>query len=90
MGVKVETTSTLLGDNNSVIMNTQLPSSSLKKKHNSVAFHKAREAVAARIVRTGHIDGTENPSDTLTKSLGPSEIYKLTGPLLFNRFTPAD
>ncbi len=43
----MEKCSTLLGDNNSVIVNTQLPSSSIKKKHNSVAFHKAREAVTA-------------------------------------------
>ena len=84
MGMNVEKCSTLLGDNNSVIVNTQLPSSSIKKKHNSVAFHKAREAVAAGYVRTGHIDGTENPSDVLTKAVSPTEFYRLTGPILFN------
>jgi len=55
-GDGLEKHSTLLGDDNSVIVNTQLhvPSSSIKKKHNSVVFHKAREAVAAGFVRTGH------------------------------------
>jgi len=42
MGMDVEKCSTLLGGNSSVIVNTQLPSSSIKKKHNSVTFHKAR------------------------------------------------
>jgi len=49
---KLKKCSTLLGDNNSVIVNTQLHSSSIKKKHNFVAFHKAREAVAAGYVVT--------------------------------------
>jgi len=84
MGMDVEKCSTLLGDNNSVIVNTQLASSSIKKKHNSVAFHKAREAVAAGYVRTGHINSTENPSDVLTKAVSPTEFYRLTGPILYN------
>ena len=84
MEMNVEKCSTLLGDNNSVIVNTQLPSSSIKKKHNSVAFHKAREAVAAGYVRTGHIDSTENSSDVLTKAVSPTEFYRLTGPILYN------
>ena len=56
MKMEVEKCSILLGDNNSVIMNTQLPSSTLKKKHKSVAFYKAHEAIAAGFVQTGHID----------------------------------
>jgi len=84
MGMDVEKYSILLGDNNSVIVNTQLPSSSIKKKNNSVAFHKAREAVAAGYVRTGHIHGTENPSDDLTKAVSPTEFCRLTEPTLYN------
>ena len=83
MGIPVEKTSTLLCDNHSVIVNTQLPSSNLKKKHNSVAFHKCREAVAAGIVRTAHIDGDCNPSDILTKPKGPADHYKLVRLPLF-------
>ncbi len=81
MGMDVEKWSTLFGDNNFVIVNTQLPSSSIKKKHNSVAFHKAREAVAAGYVRTGHIKSTENPSDLLTKAVSPTEFYRLRVPI---------
>ena len=84
MEMDVEKCSILLGGNNSMIVNTQLSSSSIKKKHNAVAFHKAREAVAAGYVRTGHIDGTENPSDVLTKAVSPTEFYRPTGPILYN------
>ena len=41
MGIKVDKYSTILGDNNAVILNTQLTSSSLKKNQNSVKYHKA-------------------------------------------------
>ena len=61
-----------IGDNNSVIVNTQLSSSSIKEKDNSVAFYKARDAVAAGYVRTGHIASTENPSEVLTKAVSPT------------------
>ena len=86
MGLKIEDTTTILCNNKSVVLNMQLPSSLLKKKHNLVAFHKACEAVAAGIVGLGHVDSMENASDILTKSLGPSDYYRLTEPILFNSF----
>ena len=51
MGIKVEETSQILGANKVVIMNMQVPSSTIKKKHNSVAFHKSRETITACIVK---------------------------------------
>ena len=41
MGIKVEKYSTILGDNNAVILKTQLTSSSLKKNQKPVKYHKA-------------------------------------------------
>jgi hypothetical protein len=85
LGIGFEETSTLLSDNQSIIVNTQLPTSNLKKKHNAVAYHKCREAVAARIIRTGHINGISNIADILTKPLGPAEYYRYLHDLLFGR-----
>ena len=85
MGLKFEDTSNLLCDNYAVILNTQLPTSNLKKKHNSVAYHKCREAVAAGIIRTGHIEGKKNLADILTKPKTPSEHYELLKVPLFKR-----
>ena len=76
MGIEVEKTSKILGANKAVIMNMQLPSSTMKKKHNSVAFHKSREAMTAGICQAGHINENQNLSDILTKSLGPNKYYK--------------
>ena len=39
LGVKVEKTSYMLGDNMSVLLNTTIPSSMLKKKHQGCAYH---------------------------------------------------
>jgi len=50
-----------------MVLSTSLPSSTLKKKHNALAYHQIREAVAAGIVKVRHIAGTENVADILTK-----------------------
>ena len=42
MGIELYNVSHVLCDNKSVVWNMQLSSSSLKKKHNYVAYHKCR------------------------------------------------
>ena len=69
IGIKNEKPSQILGTNKAVRMNMQLPSSIMKKKHNSVAFHKSREAIVAGICQAGHINGNQVPSDILTKKV---------------------
>ena len=82
MGIDFEQTSVMLCDNKAVVTNMELPSSTLKKKHNAVAYHKCQEAVAATIVIFGHIPGDSNISDIETKPLGPCDYYKyLKAPL---------
>ena len=50
LGVKVTKPTNILGDNRSVILNSTVPSSLLKKKHIAIVYHKIREATAAGIV----------------------------------------
>ena len=85
MGMEVKKCSTLPGDNDSAIINTQYPSSSIKKKHNSVAFHKEIGAVAAGFVSTGNIYVKQKPSDVMTKLLVPMDIYNVTAPFMYKR-----
>ena len=85
MVMEVKKCSTLPGDNDSTIIDTQYTSSSIKKKHTSVAFHKSRETVAAGFVSTVHIYVKQNPSDVMTKSLGPMDVYNVTAPFMYNR-----
>jgi hypothetical protein len=39
LGVDLEGPTLMLGDNMSVVLNTSVPSSVLKKKHNEIAYH---------------------------------------------------
>ena len=55
LGIPLERTSLMVGDNMSVILNTTIPSSMLKKKHNAISYHKVREAIAAKLVEFAHL-----------------------------------
>ncbi len=73
----------LLGDNMSVVLNTTIPSSQLKKKHLSCSYIRIRECKAARIVRFAHISSEENVADILTKPLPNEQFLYLTKKHLF-------
>ena len=70
LGVNLEPCSLLVGDNMAVVLNTTIPSSSLKKKHQACNYHKVRESIAAGFIRYGHIRSEDNVADLLTKPLG--------------------
>jgi hypothetical protein len=73
IGIPLKGPSQVLCDNKGVVLNTTLPSSTLKKKHNAISYHRVREAVAAGIARVYHIDGKDNMADILTKATdGPT------------------
>jgi hypothetical protein len=83
LGIPIDGPSLMLGDNASVITSTTTPSSPLRKKHNAVAYHRVREAIAAGIINFAKIDSSDNLSDCLTKPLRPDEFMKLVKPVLF-------
>ena len=70
LGVSIDGSILLLGDNKSVVLNTTIPSSALKKKHNAIAYHRVRGTIAARIICFCHIDTQVNLADIFTKPLG--------------------
>ena len=77
LGIPVEKKSVMMRDNMSVVLNTTIPSSMLKKKHNACAYHRVREAIAAGIIEFRHIKSEENVADILTKPLGPQTFARL-------------
>ena len=77
LGVPIENASVLLGDNQSAITSCSIPSSNLKKKHNAIAYHRIREAVAAGIVTLKYIISGSNLADSLTKALPGNLHYNL-------------
>ena len=83
LGVPMEGPSIMCGDNLSMITSSTIPSSSLKKKHNAIAYHSVREAVAGGILSLYHIRSEENLTDVLTKALNARALHHLVRPVLF-------
>ena len=88
MGVPLDGPSWMFGDNLGVIMSTTIPHSSLTKRHNALAYHRIKEAVAAGIIKYNHVPGKENPADVLTKFLPHVTTMLLTKYLLFQQGDP--
>ena len=73
MGISVDAPAYVFGDNQSVLANTTIPHSTLKKKSSSIAFHFVREGVSKDEWRTTYLNTTLNPADMFTKSLPGGE-----------------
>ena len=85
LGVPIKDATYMFCDNQSVVTSGSIPHSLLQKRHNALAYHRVREAIAAGITKLFHIDGTMNPADVLTKHLGFQQAWPHLQPLLFWR-----
>jgi Reverse transcriptase (RNA-dependent DNA polymerase) len=85
LGVPIEGPATLCGDNRAVMINTTIPSSQLKKKHNAIAYHRVREAIAAKIMVFVKIRTEDNPADILTKPLKNPNFQPIIAHCLFRK-----
>ena len=83
MGAQIEKSTLLLGDNNSVVLNTTIPSFILKKKYCAVSYHKIREMIACKVLRFASISSEMNYADVLTKPLSKPAFNNIVRPLLF-------
>ena len=63
----------IFGDNQSVLANTNIPDSTLKKKSQSISYHFFREGAARDEWRTTYVNTHLNPADLLTKTLPSGE-----------------
>jgi hypothetical protein len=72
MGIPIEGPANVFCDNKAVFKNSAFPESTVKKRHNSIAYHQTREVQAAGTVRIAWESGDTNRADILTKLLaGP-------------------
>jgi hypothetical protein len=83
LGVNIDSTSYLFGDNESVVKSSTLPQSQLGKRHHALAYHFTREAVASKMVTFHHIPSELNVADILSKHWGHSQVYPILKPILF-------
>ena len=73
MGIPVDGPSYIFGDNKSVLVNSSIPTSVLKKKSNSIAYHFVREGCASDEWRVTYVNTNDNVADLLTKPLQNGE-----------------
>ena len=83
LGVPLQGSTVLYGDNQSVVLNTTVPSSTLKKKHNAIAYNRVREAIAAGILHFFHVRSEQSVADVLTRPMGPKTFYGHIKDVLF-------
>ena len=69
MGIPVKIPTFVFRDNQSVLSNTPMPHSTLKKKSSSLDFQFFQEGVEKSEWRTTYLNTHLNPSDMCTKSL---------------------
>ena len=68
-GVPIDGSTNVYCDNEAVYQNTTVPESTLKKKHHSIAYHRCRQAVAAKVIRVAKQGTDKNLADLFTKVL---------------------
>jgi len=73
LGIPVDEPAFVFGDNKSVLANTTVPGSTIKKKMNSLSYHFIREGCAKDEWRTAYVNTHENCADLLTKPLPSGE-----------------
>ena len=78
-GVPIDGPTDVFCDNKGVVSNTSVPESQLTKKHNSIGYHRIREACASGTIRIAKEDTSTNIADLLTKPLPtPQRKFLLT------------
>ena len=73
LGIPCDEPTFVYGDNKSVLANTSVPASTLKKKMHSLSFHFVREGCARDEWRTAYVNTHMNFADLLTKPLPSGE-----------------
>ena len=83
MGVEILGPTNVFCDNHAVVKNSTVPESVLKKKHNAISYHRAREAIAAGTIRIAWEDTHTNIADLLTKCLPGPKLKELIARVLW-------
>ena len=84
LGIPILGPANVFCDNEGVYKNVSIGASVLKKKHNSIAYHKCRESVACGIMNIFKEDGDSNLADILTKSLGKVKRVSMRMRIMFD------
>jgi hypothetical protein len=81
--IQIDGASNVFYDNKSVVSNSTVPESMLKKKHNAIAYHRVRESVASGALRIAYVQSKSNNADLLTKPLPGPELRAMVSNILW-------
>ncbi len=83
MGIPIDGPANVFCNNNSVVINSTILKSTLKKKHNAIAYHRVHKAVAAQMLQIAKVHTSENLADLLTKPLSVVYLKNLIQKILW-------
>ena len=83
MGVPIDGPCNVKADNMSMIRNSSVPESQLKKKSNSIAYHYVREKAAAQVIIVNYEPTDTDIADMLTKTQSGPVRLRLAGYVLY-------
>ena len=90
LGVPIEDSSYMFGDNESVVNSATNLYAKLHKRHTALAFHRVREAIASGYIIFAFIPGKINPADILSKHWTYRTVWPMLKALLFWPFDTDD
>ena len=76
LGVPIKSKADMFGDK-SVVTSSTVPHSLLSKRHNTLSYHRVREAIAAKILVFHCCDSSQNKSDILSKHWEFSKVFHI-------------
>ena len=76
LGVPINTTTFMFGDNEAMIKSASFPNARLHKRHNILSYHYVRNIIAQGFINLQHIKSEFNASDILSKNWGYQSAWK--------------
>jgi len=83
MGVPIDRPYNVKADNMSMVKNSSVPESQLKKKSNSITYHCVQEKAATGVVIINYEPTTSNVLDMLIKTQSGPALKRLAGYVLY-------
>ena len=83
LGIPIDGSASVFCNNMSLVMHTKMPESMLKKKHNTIVYHRVCKAGAARIIRITKVPTERNLVHMLSKPLPGPKLCELCQIVLY-------
>ena len=90
LGVPVNKTSCVFGDNETMMQSSSFPHARLHKRHNMLSFHYVRSMIARGFVALHHLKSANNLADILTKHWSHASVHGLLCPIFHHQGNTAN